>query len=160
MSDIGYNRCPSDDWRAGSAQIGVNPETGQPIEVNVNGVAAAVAVQSALLTLTATMKAGHEVDFLEKVALTLFPKVQDDPHCLCPLLTLLSMLLLMVQGVAAITFDPEGNVVIRPPDMDIEPGETCMFEEFEDDGTDEGPVDRDGTEESGTGDGSDGGGIT
>lgn len=159
MSDIGYNRCPNDDWRAGSAQVGTNPETGEPIEVNINGVSAAIAGQSALATLTASMKAGHEPDFLEKIALILFSKIEDDPHCLCPLLTLLRMLLLMVQGDAAVSFGEDGRVVITPPDMPIEPGPSCIHEEYEEygDGEDEGPVDRDGTGEGGSGPGEDGG---
>lgn len=159
MSDIGYNRCPNDDWRAGSARVGENPETGEPIEVNINGISAAIAVQSALATLTAAMKAGHEVDFLEKIALILYQKVEGDPHCLCPMLTLMSMLLLMVQGQAGVSFGKDGRVVIEPPDLDIDPGPSCMYEEYEEygNGSDEGPVDTDGAGTSGEGDGQAGG---
>jgi hypothetical protein len=164
MSDIGYNRCPNDDWKAGTAQIGENPKTGQPVELNINGISAVVSVQSALLTLSAAMKAGHEKDFIEKIALCLFGKLQDDPHAICPLLTVLSMVLLMLRGVVDVTFDNEGHVVITPPDVPIEPGPACMYDLLEgenENGTDEGTVDGigpgpkpgDGTDEGGGGTG-------
>lgn len=157
MSDINYDRCPGDDFKAGSAQIGMNPDTGEPVELNMNGVAAVIAVQSALLTVSAAMKAGHEEDFLEKVALTLFSKLTSDPHALCPLLTICFMCLLMLNEKAGVTFK-DGKVVIAPPDLDMESGASCMFDDEEEDdhGTDEGPMDRDGAGPSGEGDGGDG----
>lgn len=155
MSDISYDRCPGDDFKAGSAQVGVNPDNGEPVELNINGVASVIAVQSAMLTVSAAMKAGHEEDFLAKVALCLFGKLTSDPHALCPLLTICSMCLLMLNEQAGVTFK-NGKVVIAPPDLDMEAGPSCMFDDEDEDddyGTDEGPVDRDGTEESGGSDG-------
>ena len=132
MSDLSYDRCPNDDMKAGSAQVGENPDNGQPIELNMNGVAAVISVQSALLTLSAAMKAGHEEDFLEKVSLTLFGKLTGDPHAICPLLTICSMCLMMLTDQAGVSFDENGHVRIMPPDMPVEPGDTCMLDETED----------------------------
>lgn len=160
MSDIGYNRCPNDDYKLGTAEIGVNPDTGKPIELNLNGVATVVAVQSALLTLGAALRNGHEPDFLEKVSLAVYGKLIEDPHALCPLLTICSMCLLMLRRGAAITFDKDGHVVIAPPGIPAEEsGPICMYddEEDEDYGTYEEPMDGTGGTPVGTGgDGSDG----
>ena len=156
MGDIDYNRCPQDDWKAGTAPVGVNPETGQAIELNINGVAATLSVQACLVTLSAAMKAGYEEDFLEKIALCLYGKVVDDPHSLCPLLTVLGMILLMVRGQAVCQFDENNRVIITPPDTSIESGPMCMYGDYEEgdnDGSNEGPVDSDGTGEGGEGDG-------
>jgi hypothetical protein len=156
VSGVSYDRCPGDDFKAGRAQIGVNPGTGEPVELNMNGVASVIAVQSALLTVSAAMKAGHEEDFLEKIALCLFGKLTQDPHALCPLLTICSMCLLMLNEQAGVTFK-NGKVVIAPPDLDMEPGPSCMYDDEEENhGTDEGPMDRDGAGPSGEGPGGDG----
>ncbi len=138
MPNVSYGRCPNSDPGDRVAQIGINPDTGQPVELDINGVASVTAVQSALLTLGAALKKGHEKDFLEKVALCLFGKLVDDPHALCPLLTICSMCLLMLTKQAGVTFDEEGRVVIVPPDSSAEAGPTgptCMFDD--DDGEDE-----------------------
>lgn len=143
MSDVNYDRCPGDDFKAGTAQIGVNPDNGEPVELNMNGVASVIAVQSALLTVSAAMRAGHEEDFLEKIALCLFGELTQDPHALCPLLTICSMCLLMLNEQAGVTFK-DGKVVIAPPDLGMESGPLCMYddkEEEDDHGTDEEPVD-------------------
>lgn len=144
MSDIGYNRCPNDDFRAGTAVVGVNPDTGKSVELNINGVASVIAVQSAFLTVSAAMKNGHEKDFLEKIALCLFGKLTGDPHAICPLLTICSMCLLMLNEQAGVTFDKDGHVVIAPPDFPVETGPGCMFDDMDegdDYGTDEKTVD-------------------
>jgi len=149
MSDIAYERCPSDDWKAGTAQIGVNPKTGQAIELNINGVSAIVAIQSALLTLSAMMKAGYEEDFLEKITLCLSSKLRDDPHAICPLLTVLSTCMLMLRGETTTTFDDENCITISPLNVLVDRGPVCMYDNDNDDdeergeecGTDEGPMD-------------------
>ncbi len=149
MSDIGYNRCPNDDWSAASVVIGINPITGKPIEVNINGISAITAIQSALSSLTTAMKAGHEEDFLEKVVLALMPGLKNDPHILCPLLTVLGEALLLLQGTLEVGSDYEGNIVFHPPGNEDLNGHGCMFdndeEEEEEDGTNEGFVDGPGT---------------
>ena len=153
MSDVSYDRCPNDDSEYGSAQIGMNPETGQPIELYSNGVASVVAIQSAILTLSAAMRAGAEEDFVEKVALCLFEKLSYDPHALCPLLTICSMCLLMLDKKTGITFK-NGKIVIAPPGLDIEPGPSCMFDDTNEEDNyepDKGPMDQDGTSPSGGG---------
>ena len=104
MSDLSYDRCPRDDWKAGFATIGMNPQTGKPVELNINGVSSVIAMQSAFMTLSAAMKAGHEEDFLEKVALCLYGKLQDDPHALCPILSICSMILMMLDKQAGVVF--------------------------------------------------------
>lgn len=156
MSDMSHDRCPNDNFDMGMAQIGTNPETGQPIELNMNGVAAVVAMQSAILTVSATMKSGHEEDFVEKIALCLFGKLTGDPHALCPVLTICSMCLLMLHEQAGVTFK-DGKVVIAPPDLDVKPGPACMFDDDEEEednhGTDEGTMGTEGTGPSGGGDG-------
>jgi hypothetical protein len=153
MSEIEYDRCENDDRKGGSARVGTNPDTGEPLEININGVAAAVAVQSAINTLGMAMKAGHEKDFLEKVSLALLRAIAEDPHSMCPLLTVLTMCIMMVHGGVTPRCDEEGYVVIRDPEED----ESCMFDpdEEDDDECDEGPMDQDGTGEGGGGDGED-----
>ena len=132
MSELNYTRCPNDDWRAASAIVGENPQTGETIEVNINGLSAALAVQSALATLSAAMKAGHEPDFLEKIALMVFAKMEVDPHCLCPMLTLFGMLLMLTRGLGAVAFDKDGHVVFKTPDDDDDEdigGPACVHDE-------------------------------
>lgn len=135
MSDISYDRCPNDDFKAGTARIGVNPGTGQPVELNINGVASVIAIESALLTVSVALKSGYEEDFLEKIALCLFERLTNDPHALCPLLTICSMCLLMLTQEAGVTFDKEGHVVIAPPGLSTATGSACIFDK--EDGEDE-----------------------
>ena len=54
--DVNQRRCPHDDWAAGKAKIGVNPDTGNPVELDINGVASVIALQSAFMTVSAAMK--------------------------------------------------------------------------------------------------------
>lgn len=129
--ELRYGRCPNDDWRAGSARVGVNPKTGDPIEININGVSAVLSIHSALSALTAAMKAGHEEDFIEKIVLALLPKVQDDPHCLCPLLAVLGEILLLLQGTLTVGSDSEGHVIFHPPESEELTGQGCMFDDDE-----------------------------
>jgi hypothetical protein len=161
MGDIAYDRCPNDDFRAGSAQVGVNPKTGQSVELNINGVGAVVSIHAALLSLSMAMKAGYEEGFLEKVALVLAGKLECDPHALCPLLTTLSMCLALVSKAGEITFNEEGHITIVFPDDDDPsgtitpcPGPECMYSSHEenDDEPHEPPMDRDGEREDGLGD--------
>ena len=155
MSDIGYNRCPRDNWRAASAVVGVNPLTGKPIEVGINGISAVTAIQSALSSLTTAMKAGHEEDFLEKVVLALLPGLKVDPHILCPMLTILGEALLLLQGTLEVGFDGEGNVVFHPPGNEDLNGHGCMFEDCEggeEDVDNEGNLGEDGSGFGGTSD--------
>jgi hypothetical protein len=144
--ELNYNRCPKDDWRAGSAEIGQNPDTGEPIELNINGVAAVQAVQSAMITLTAMLKAGHEDDFIEKVALCLWSKVGYDPHALCPMLKLLSLIALLTNGQAGISFKEDKTLVIAPPGEPTEDIDRniCLFDEDIDLGQDDGEETGDG----------------
>lgn len=146
MSDLSYDRCPNDDWKSGTAQIGTNPDTGDPVELDLNGVSTVIAIQSAMLSTSAAMKVGHEDDFLAKVALCLFGKLVSDPHMICPLLTVLSMCTLMLSEQAGVIFNSEGRIVIAPPDGKTEAADSCMFEEMEegeedDDGLDEDALD-------------------
>ncbi len=127
MSDIGYDRCPNDDVKIGTTPVGVNPDTGQPVELNINGVAAVTAIQSALFTVGAALRNGHEEDFLEKVALCLFGELTNDRHALCPLLTVCLLCLHVLTQRAGVTFDKEGHVVIAPLNVHVEPGPVCMF---------------------------------
>lgn len=151
MSDMSYDRCPSDDWKAGFATIGTNPENGKPIELNINGVSSVIAMQSAFMTMSAAMKAGHEDDFLEKVALCLYGKLKDDPHALCPILSICSMILMMLNEQAGVVFK-DGKVRIQPPDIDMSGGDTCMYD------LDEEEEDNDEQDEETLGD-ADGGGF-
>lgn len=134
MSDIGYTRCPNDDFGVGTAPIGVNPSTGKAVEININGVASVIALQSAMLTLSAAMKSGYEQDFLEKVALCLVEKLREDRHALCPLLTICGMCLTMITEEEVVTFDDEGHVHIVPNGVDpVNSGPSCMFDYNDDD---------------------------
>lgn len=126
---VGYNRCPNDDPQTDKVHIGVNPNTGCPIELDVNGVASVMAIQSAILTLGAALKGKHEVDFLEKVSLCLFERLLVDPHALCPLITICGMCLLMITKQAEIEFSKDGHVVIVPRDTSIDVGSMCVFDE-------------------------------
>ena len=134
-SEINYDRCPNDDFESGTALVGVNPTTGEPIEVDMKGVASVVGIQAAMLTLSCAMKSGYEQDFLEKVALGLFGKLQGgDIHALCPLLTVCTMCLLLLrsQNEADVTFDEHGHLMIG------EYGIACMFDGDNNDETDDG----------------------
>lgn len=139
MSELNYDRCPNDDMKVGVAKVGENPKTGAAVELSINGIASVIAVQSAMLTLSASMKAGHEQDFLEKTALVLFEKLDSDPHAICPLLTICSMCLVLLQGQASVGFDDEGNVVISPSEDLQDGGPLCMYDldEENDDESDE-----------------------
>ncbi len=164
MSDLSYDRCPHDDIKVLLAEIGKNPDTDQSIELSLGGVASTVAIQSAILTLGTSMKAGHEKDFLDKIALTLCGKLTSDPHAICPLLTICLMCLLMLQNEGGVEFDEEGSVVITPRDNSVGPNATCMYnnDKWENDnGKDEGTLGGDGMSDgSGNGEGeSDGEGI-
>jgi len=161
MSDLSYDRCPSDDWKVGFAEIGKDLSTGKPVELNINGVASVVAVQSALTTLSAAMKAGHEEDFLEKVTLCLFGKLEPDPHALCPLLAICSMLLLLITNQVGVSFQ-DGKVRIHPEEVEVEGGDACMYDdgEDEDDGSDEGTMGDDGIGLCGGSPGDDGEGLS
>ena len=156
MSDLNYGRCPHDDVQIGFACVGENPETGKSIEIDIHGVNAAVSVQAALTALTASMKVGHEPDFLERVALALYDGVRADPHSLCPLVTLTNMLLRLVRGTACVTFGDDGRVIIGPPNEDPEP--PCVHGEHKEssDELHEEEMDRDGTGTGGEGDGPEG----
>lgn len=154
MSGIGYNRCPNDDWKAGTAPVGVNPETGKPLELNINGISAVVSLQATLMAVSAAMKAGHEEDFLQKIALCLFEKLQGDPHAICPTLTVMSMCLTLLREEGHLVFGKEGQLIICPLDaaLPLDPkewGPTCMYQDNEEsnDVSDEEPVDSEGTGE-------------
>lgn len=131
MSDLNYQRCPGDDWKAGSAPIGTNPKTGKPIELDIHAISAAHSIQSCLSTLSSAMKAGHERDFLETVALSLLPRSLDDPHSLCPLMSVVSMIMLMVRGEASASFGEDGRIIIGPADVPEvgSDGGACVLEE-------------------------------
>lgn len=131
MSELDYNRCSNDTMRASSAKIGENPETGKALELNINGVATVISIQSAMMTLSAAMKAGHEEDFLEKVALTLFGKLTSDPHAICPLLAIVSMIMIMLAEGGGVSFNEKGLLGISSPEMPLNPDETCMLGEFD-----------------------------
>jgi hypothetical protein len=151
MSDMNYSRCPNDDRRVRQVRVGKHPDTGQSVELNMNGISTVVSIWSAMCTLTATMKAGHEEDFLEKVALTLFGHLTQDPHALCPLLRVLSMCLLMLQETASITFDKEGHLTIAVPDGPLGGSkDMCSYNlnEESSDGPDGGPTDGGTTEDA------------
>lgn len=141
MPEMNFNRCPNDDLKSGTGIIGKNPETGKPIELGLNGLANVAAIQSALVGISASMKAGHEKDFLEKIALCLFERLLGDPHALCPLVTICTMCLGMLVQECEVTFDEEGHVIIAPPDVDIGSGLTCMLEEDDDEEEGEGSKD-------------------
>lgn len=145
---LNYDRCPRDDLTVGVAAIGVNPNNDEPIELNIGGVASVIAIQSAMLTLSAAMKQGHEKDFLEKVALSIFGKLITDPHALCPLFTICSFCLLMLQREVGVTFDDDGNVVIASEDGSIEGRHECISDYFlgedDDDESDETPMGKPG----------------
>ena len=136
MAGIGYNRCPKEEWSAAVATVGINGKTGKPIEINVNGVSAAISIHAALMSLTAAMHAGHEEDFLDKIVITLTPRIIDDPHILCPMLTVLSKLLLLVQGHVEVSFGEDERVQIGPEE-EPNPPSMCLFDEEEEGDTDE-----------------------
>ncbi len=148
MSSISHKRCSGDMDEFEDAQIGENPGTGQPIMLSLGGVASVVAVQSAMTTLGAVLKNGHEKDFLEKITLALYSKLKVDPHTLCPLLTVCVRCLLLLTQKTEVTFDKENHLIICAPDVldtdDAWYDQTCIFdadeEEDEDYGTDEGTV--------------------
>ena len=134
MSDLRYTRCSTDDWKSGVAAIGLNTKTGEMVEMDFHSVNAAVGVHSALITLTAAMKAGHEDDFLPKIALFLASKLSGDPHCLCPMLELIIMLLNLLKGTASVDFDDDGELLLKYLDQEADevyPG--CLFKEEEED---------------------------
>ena len=158
-SEMSHKRCPHDDWVAGMAKIGMNPDTGEHVELDMNEVAAVVALQSAFLTVGASMRNGHKDDFLAKIALALFAKIESDPHSLCPVLSICSMLFLMIENQWGVAFK-DGKVLIQPPDVELNGGDTCMYEnEEDDDGSDEETMGGDGAGPSGEGDGAGGEGF-
>ena len=156
MPTLIYRRCPQDDVIPVHTAIGVNPDNGEPIELNSGGMASVVAVQSAMLTLSTSMKNGTETDFLEKVALSVLGTLADDPHSLCPLFSVCSFCLLMLKERAGITFDDEGNVVIASEDGGSVAKHDCalslMDDEEDDDESDETPLGGDGVPPNGNGD--------
>ncbi len=165
MSSISHKRCSGDMDEFEDVQIGANPSTGQPVMLGTGGVASVLAVQSAMMTLSTTLKNGHEKDFLEKIALALNKKLSGDPHALCPLLTVCSMCLLMLTKQVELTFDSENHLVIRVPAVSAAFDQTCAFNDDDDDddneggkdhGTNEGTVGSEGAGEGGEGTGDDG----
>ncbi len=114
MSDLSYERCPKDGMRAATATLGVNPENGEKVEVNIHAAAAILAVHSAIMTLSSAIKTGVEDDFLERIVLGLIPKVDVDPHSVCPLLNIMWMLGMMTADDGAIGFSKDGHVLIVP----------------------------------------------
>ncbi len=155
MSDsLNKKRCPRDEPPGGWADIGVNPNTGDSVVMDISGVASVLAVQSAMMTLSAAMRKGHEKDFLEKVALSVFGKLALDPHALCPLFTICGYCLLMLQQQATVGFDDDGNLLIALEEAEAVAGHECVL-----DYRDEGDL-GDGTDEKGL-DGTDGeGGVS
>ncbi len=105
-------RCSRDEPAGGWADIGVNPNTGDSVLMDISGVASVLAIQSAMMTLSAAMRKGHEKDFLEKVALSVFGKLAQDPHALCPLFTVCGYCLSLLQQHATIGFDDDGHLLI------------------------------------------------
>ncbi len=145
MSDLEYRRCPDDDWKAGSAEVGNNPDTGQPIEININGVSSVMSIQACLMALGAAMKAGHEEDFLEKITLCLYGKVIADPHSLCPLITILGSVMMLISDELVVKFGKDNQVQLVPMNETTPNKSTCIYDDDEgdDDELHEGP--RDGT---------------
>ncbi len=120
---LNYNRCREDDVKACTAIIGKDPETGQLIELNIHGMAAAIAVHSAVLAVSAAIKTGVEEGFLERMALALIPRLEADPHLLCPMVRLFSKLLMLATNNASIEFGDEGEVKIVWNKLDIDQAE-------------------------------------
>lgn len=114
MGELSYDRCPNDDSKASSATIGYNPETGKPIELSLNAVAACTALHAASLAITTAMKAGVEDDFLEKIALCLYPRLEEDPHAMCPIITINSMMSALHRQHARVLFTKDERVMIIP----------------------------------------------
>lgn len=138
MPPLNQHRCPRDEPPGGTAQIGTNPNNGNAIVLGAQGVASVLAVQSAMMTLSAAMRHGHEKDFLEKVALSVFGKLSTDPHALCPLFTVVSFCLLMLRQAATIGFDDEGHILIAMEEDESIAGHQCIFD-YDQGEQDDGP---------------------
>ncbi len=133
---LGYQRCPEDECKGGIAALGIDPNNGKVVEADIHVISAIVAVHAALLSLSSTMKTGHEEDFLEKVAFGLVSKIAGDPHSLCPLVNLMGLIGVLATNNGTTITDDEGRLMIVPlnrPPGDIEyPEPTCPLTDWMD----------------------------
>jgi hypothetical protein len=112
--ELTYERCPEDDARIISAEIGVSA-SGQAVELGVAEVSASLALKGAIYAVTLAIKSGVTEDFLSRTAAGMATQMGTDIHALCPVIRILCECFAVMSG-GPTRLDDDGLLTILPPE--------------------------------------------
>lgn len=110
--DLNYQRCPKDDAKIISADIGVS-NSGKRVELGIAEIATALQIKGCIYATTLAIKGGVTEDFIARVALGLAQQMNGDIHALCPVIGMLCECSALMQG-GTTAFDKYGLVNVFP----------------------------------------------